>query len=379
MHIVHVVYCFDTGGLENGLVNLINNMDDEKYTHSIVTMVGHNETFAKRLIKPIQIYSLNKQPGKDLGVFVRAYKLFKKIAPDIVHTRNFATLEMQLPAFFAGITKSIHGEHGWDIFDPKGTVKKYQWVRRVLSPLVSKFVPLSSELESYLVDSVGIKTKKIVRICNGVDLKRFDAEEGLIDPFPFNEPTQRVFGSVGRLEEIKDHFNLICAFNFLISNNAKYRENSRLVLVGDGSQRAKIEQYILDNNLQDLVWMAGNRREIPALMKCFDVFILPSKAEGISNTILEAMASELPVIATKVGGNGDLVNNGITGTLVDPHDSKLLAIAMAEYIENPDQIKLQGEQGLARVRHEFSLDTMVKNYSTLYDNLFSQKINGRNL
>jgi len=123
--IVHILHRFDVGGLENGVVNLINHLPEAEFEHAIVAMEGFSSEFAKRLNRKIEIFSVDKKPGKDIGVYFRLYRLLRKLKPDIVHTRNLGAIEAQVPAFLAGVKYRIHGGHGWDIYDPKGDVKKY--------------------------------------------------------------------------------------------------------------------------------------------------------------------------------------------------------------------------------------------------------------
>lgn len=371
IHVVHVIYRFDTGGLENGIVNIINGLSDDLYTHSIVTLTGHSDKFAARLKKTVHIYSLEKKPGKDLFVFLRAFRLFKAIKPDVVHTRNFATIEFQLPAFLARVRYRIHGEHGWDIFDPQGEVKKYQLARRALSLIIDRFVPLSRELEIYLTERVGIAPRNITRICNGVDLKRF-GELSRVDAdiksntFSWADSGIFVIGSVGRLEKIKDHRNLVLAFSLLGGQDHSVLEHCRLVIAGEGSQRAELERLIHEKGLDDKVFLIGDQADIPAVMRHFNLFVLPSKAEGISNTILEAMACGLPVVATQVGGNADLLEDGKTGKLVPSENPVLLSNVMRQYLKDKALAENHGKAGKQRVAKEFSLDVMLKNYDGLY-------------
>ncbi len=371
--IVHVLHRFAVGGLENGVVNLINNLSEDKYRHAIVAMDGFCPEFVKRLNKNVPIYSVDKRPGKDVLVYWRLWKLLRKINPDIVHTRNLSALEAQLPAFFAGIPARVHSEHGWDVRDPNGDVKKYQRIRRIFGVLVHIEIPLSRQIESYLVGRVGISPKKIVRICNGVDLTRFSGLKGSEPKGALFSTDQFVFGCVGRLEEIKGHKFLAQAFCTLIEKNPEMREVVRLCFVGDGSKRGELESILQQGRVLELCYFSGNSSDVPAMLKQFDCFVLPSLAEGISNTILEAMASSLPVIATNVGGNADLIEDGKTGTLVKKADSEALSAAMVRYIRSQDLARAHGEAGFRRVAANFSLDAMVSQYAEVYDKLLCKR------
>ncbi len=125
--IVHVIYRLGVGGLENGLVNLINRLPSESYRHAIVCLTDSTD-FSKRIQRQdVAIYEIHKKPGQDWGSFVKVYKLFKQIKPAIVHTRNLAAIEYQICALLAGVPYRVHGEHGWDVYDPDGNNVKYQW------------------------------------------------------------------------------------------------------------------------------------------------------------------------------------------------------------------------------------------------------------
>ncbi len=362
--IAHILHRFDVGGLENGVVNLINRIPEERFTHVIICMQGYNPEFCRRLNRQVAVISVAKKEGKDLGVYFRLYQVIKRLQPDIVHTRNLSAMEAQLPAFLAGVPYRIHGEHGWDIYDPKGEVRKYQIIRKVFSFFVHRFVPLSSELENYLVERVGIPKHKMTRICNGVDLTRFGnqvSEKPLAWPFAVDS---FVFGCVGRLELIKGHIDLLRAFHLALQRNPGL--NLRLCLVGDGSQRAVLETFIADNGLVNDIYLAGNQSDIPRYLKQFDCFVLPSHGEGISNTILEAMASGLPVIATRVGGNADLISEDGNGLLVEARSPEAMAEAMLRLASDRVLQERYSNRSRQRVKEKFSLSVMVDNYINVY-------------
>jgi glycosyltransferase involved in cell wall biosynthesis len=138
-------------------------------------------------------------------------------------------------------------------------------------------------------------------------------------------------------------------------------------MVGDGPLRAEVQTLLNEAGVQDLVWLAGERNDIASVLRGFDCFVLPSRGEGISNTILEAMASSLPIIATDVGGNAELVERGRTGELVAPGDPDAMAEKILHYGRSPDRAGTAGQAGRSRVERLFSLDVMVHQYKELYD------------
>lgn len=364
--IAHIVFSFRVGGLENGMVNLINRLPANQFRHAIVSLTDVDPAFVARIARPdLQLIELHKKPGPGAALFPQMFRTLRALRPAIVHTRNLAALEMVVPAWAAGVPVRIHGEHGRDVDDPHGDRAKPRWVRRAYSPFVTQYIALSRELENYLTARVGIANRRVSLFCNGVDAARFHpAERGRdsLEGSPFNDPALCVVGTVGRLQAVKDQLGLVKAFSLI----AGQLPNLRLVIVGEGGMRGAIESAVRDAGLVSKVWLAGERADVPDVMRSFDIFTLPSIAEGISNTVLEAMASGLPVVATAVGGTPELVCEGETGTLVPASDPQRLAAALAGLARDPARIAAFGHAARQRIEAEFSLDAMVARYGNLY-------------
>lgn len=368
--IAHVVYRFDVGGLENGIVNLIDRLPDSSWRHVVVALTEVSPEFAKRVQRQdVQYVSLHKAPGHLWKLYPQLTRMFRELQPAVVHTRNLAALEATVPAFAAGVGARIHGEHGRDASDPDGARRRYQWVRRAYSPFVSQYVAVSKDLERYLRERVGIAKDRIVQLCNGVDSKRFrpvnDAGSA-IDGCPFRAPDKWLIGTVGRMDPVKDQLTLARAFVLALRMNPDARTRMRLIMVGEGVLRAESERILRDGGVRELAWFAGSRNDIAHLMRGLDCFVLPSLAEGISNTILEAMACGLPVVATRVGGNMELVEDGVTGRLVAASDPPAMAQAILRYLENPAEARVHGSTARERIESSFSLDRMADRYHELY-------------
>ena len=372
--IAHVIYHLAVGGLENGLVNVINRIPEDRYRHVIISFHDYTD-FRNRIKNPnVEVHVLHKHPGKDLRLYWKLWRLFQHLKPDIVHTRNLATLESQLPALLAGVPYRIHGEHGRDIHDLDGTSRKYQLLRRLFRPLIHRYIALSLDLKRYLQDRIGVPECKIFHICNGVDTERFtpaSAQTRSVLPGDFSAADKVVLGTVGRMEAVKDQITLVNAFVRLVQEYPGGRERLRLVMVGDGALRGAAESILEQAGLEQIAWLPGERDDVPELLSAMDVFVLPSLAEGISNTILEAMASGLPVVATDVGGNYELVDQGTTGFLVPRADPVALAAAIRSYVDDPDLRRRHGENARKRCENEFSIETMVQRYRDIYDELLN--------
>lgn len=380
--ILHVVYRFAVGGLENGVVNLINRLPEEAFRHGIVSLTDVSEEFCRRVARQDVIYvALHKGPGHALRLYPRLYRLFRSLKPAIVHTRNLAALEAVVPAWAAGVPVRVHGEHGWGAQDPDGTRTRYRHVRQLFSPFVHRYIALSQHLERYLVEAVGIGKARVLQIYNGVDTERFrPAKEApvAIQDYPFQDPRLWVVGTVGRMEPVKDTPTLARAFVRALQRSPEAQQRLRLALVGDGPLREATRRVLEDAGVAHLAWMPGERADVAELLRGFHCFALPSRAEGISNTILEAMATGLPVIATRVGGNAELVADDMTGRLVPPADPEALASRILDYFHHPEVARRHGTAGRSRVIRQFSLEQMVARYRETYEALLPARRGERN-
>lgn len=370
--IAHVIYGLKTGGVENGLVNLINHMPAERYRHAIVCITDYSDFRLRIRRAGVECYALHKPPGKVPGFYVKVWKLLRQLRPRIVHTRNLATLAAQVPAMLAGVPARIHGEHGRDMGDLDGSNVKYQRIRRLMRPFVHHYIALSKDLERYLIDKIGVPPQRLTQIYNGVDTEVFHPARPPRASLPvadFAGADTVVIGTVGRMQAVKDQLTLVRAFIRLLTLRTDLRQRLRLTIIGEGALRAPALDVLREAGMLNLAWLPGERADIAELMRGFDVFVLPSLAEGISNTILEAMATGLPIVATRVGGNPELVEEGRTALLVPADDPHAMAGAIAVYADDAAKRAQHGAAGRAAAEARFSLAAMVKAYMDVYDRL----------
>jgi sugar transferase (PEP-CTERM/EpsH1 system associated) len=370
--IAHVIYRLAIGGMENGLVNLINLLPAERYRHAIVCVDDFSD-FRKRIRDPdVEVYAMHKHRIRQWQLFRKLFDLFKRLGPSIVHSRNRSGLDSLLPALAAGVPIRLHGEHGWDVDDLDGQNRKLRALRILHRPLVSQYVCVSKHLERYLAERVGVASRRITQIYNGVDITRFKPRpQGAVGGLGtlWGNPPRFVVGTVGRLQAVKNQRGLLDAVRLLFERHPEARAHIGIAIVGDGPERAVLETRAREAGLQDVVAFLGARDDVADLLPDFDVFVLPSLAEGISNTILEAMACGVPVIATAVGGNVELVQDGLTGRLVPPRDDDRLMAAIYEMFSDRQLATDRGAKARARAESIFSLSTMVAAYDTLYSTL----------
>ena len=368
--VLHVVYRFDVGGLENGIVNLLNHMPRSTYRHVVLALTEVTE-FRRRVLRDdVEFIALHKPPGHGVWLYPALFRLFRTLKPTIVHSRNLAALETVIPAWLAGVPMRVHGEHGRDVDDLDGNSRRYQWMRRLYRPFVNHYCALSKELRDYLVDKVNVPPARITQIYNGVDSERFQrGDEGrlTIDGCPFGGPEHWLIGTVGRMQSVKNQVSLAHAFVRALQLDPALRTRLRLVMIGDGPLRAECQAILANAGVSKLAWLPGERHDVANIMRGLDCFVLPSLAEGVSNTILEAMASGLPVIATNVGGNAELVTHGLTGELVPAANPQSLAESLLKLAGDPVMARAMGRAGRASAEARFSMQAMVSAYCGIYD------------
>ncbi len=375
--IVHIIYTLSTGGMENGLVNIINRMPAGHYRHVIVCLTTA-DAFAQRITADeVEIIELHKREGHDLRCYRELRKLIRRLKPDIVHSRNLAALEAQLCTVGIPGIRRVHGEHGREIFDVDGSNRKYLLLRKVMRLLIHRYITVSKDLETWLASVVGVKPDRIHQIYNGVDHDRFAPQTAkplaLLPKSWQGLDAILIVGTVGRLTPVKDQQILLRALSNIRRAHTELDDRVRLLIVGDGPLRGELTGLIERLDLQDRVWLAGDRDDVPDLLQTMDVFVLPSLGEGISNTVLEAMASARPVVATAVGGNVELVEEGVSGSLVPVGDVDALSGALVSLLEDERERRRQGDNGRQRVCREFDWERTVAAYVGVYEKLLGRR------
>jgi sugar transferase (PEP-CTERM/EpsH1 system associated) len=369
--VLHVIHHLVMGGLENGLVNLINTMPAERYRHAILCVENYNDFRLRIQRQDVEVYALHRSRIGIWRMRLAMWRLCRRLKPAIVHSRNMSGLDVLLPARLAGVRACVHGEHGWDVGDLDGSQWKPALLRRLHAPLIDRYITVSQDLARYLARRVGVAQPRIKQVYNGVDTARFVPRAAGASrpalPDGLDAPDHIVIGTVGRLQPVKDQATLLRAFARLRHTQPALWPRLRLAIVGGGPLEQALHELVAELGVQQQVWLPGARDDVPAILASFDVFVLPSLSEGISNTILEAMACGLPVLATGVGGNLELVRDGACGRHFQPGDVDGLAALLAAY---GGDAALRGAHGAAARKiavEEFSMAAMVNNYMAVYD------------
>ena len=368
--VVHLVYALGVGGLETLLVDCINRMP--AYRHAVVCLTRYT-SFAERIRRDdVELFALDKPPGLGLSTHLAFWQLMRRLRPAVLHTYNLAALEYAFTATLAGVRVRIHAEHGRDASDPHGLNPKHNFLRRRIAPFVDRFIPVSEDLNRWLDEVVRIAPAKTLFIKNGVDTDKY-APGGLPAADSPWQPGDIVIGTVARVQDVKNHRLLVEALARLHARHPQLATRVKLSIVGDGPLLPAVRQQVQNLGLQDAVWLPGARVDIGSLLHTFTMFALPSLAEGTPVSMLEAMACGLPVVASRVGGIPEVVDDGVQGLLVPVGDVEALAQAMARYALDADLRARHGRAARTRVEERFSMRAMLAAYGDLYAGLCRRK------
>ncbi len=366
---MHVVDHLGKGGLENGLVNVIENLDSTRFEHVVyaIRKLGPN---AERLAKGgVRVICQGKQDSDSRFQIGRLAGAIREVQPDIVHSRNWAAVESVLAARWVRSCKVVHSEHGLEAHANASEPRRRVWFRRLAYELAHRVLSVSYQLRDLHARRTGFAAERMTVIHNGVDRRRFhpdpQARVRVRQELGFAED-EFCIGCVGNFFPVKGHITALEAMEAVAARCPKWR----LLLIGEGPERSNLESFVAGHpGWSKHVSFLGSSDRVPELLNALDAYVLPSVAEGISNSLLEAMATGLPVIATETGGNPEVVVDGDSGLLFPIGGFGLLADHLIALQSSQERRLVLAEGGLKRVREEFSLDSMIAKYGQLYEGL----------
>jgi sugar transferase (PEP-CTERM/EpsH1 system associated) len=370
--VVHLIYRLDFGGLENLMVERINRMPAGAYRHAVVCLTDYTG-FAKKISKPnVGLYALHKQPGLSLGTHAALYRLLRRLQPAILHSYNLSAIEYAPAALLAGVPVRINGAHGRDAADPHGRNRKHKLLRRLMVPFYDCCYANSADLLEWNRKVIGVPESKSRLLGNGIDTDKFHPR-GPGDAAGHFGPGCTVIGTVGRVQDVKDHASLVDAFILLRERLPEQRERLRLAIIGDGPLLPAIRARVEAAGIAELVWLPGARSDVAEILRGLDLFAMSSIAEGTPGSALEAMASGLAVVGTRVGGLPEVIDDGVTGSVVPASSPAAMAAALERYVRDPALAAQHGAAGRERVQRHYNMAAMVAAYQSLYDSLCERK------
>lgn len=362
--ILHVLPSLEIGGMENALINLINGLDATVFENIIFCFdTPHEEEPLQFRLKnqDTRIYKFYKGNGVNYSLPWRISRILNKEAVDIIHTRNFAALLYGAIASRFAATQCV-------ISDIRGHFTEEQGLKaKRLSFLISHFVTVSNDIRISMSERFKISEKKIRTIYNGVNHNGCNQSFGSAREKLGLNPENFVIGTVGRLEPVKDYSTLIRAAQPLLKQDPA----ARLLFVGDGSQRSGLENLAQELEIAEQTIFTGYQSEVIPFIQSMDLFVLSSISEGISNVLLEAMSCALPIVATEVGGNPEVVVENQTGYLFPAGQTADLTGKIKLLHATPSLRKQLGQAGQLVVKERFSMQKMIAAYQDLYISLLN--------
>lgn len=373
LRILHVMARLGTGGTEHGVLKVVDGLGHDRFEHRFCAVRGLDPGFGSHMGLAAQAYSVGtSKPGQQFPL-LRLVRIMRQFRPHIVHSRNFGALDAVAAARLAGVPVTIHSEHGYELDILTGLPFRRRILYRTLLPMADAVFTVSNDLRIFHSRQSQLPLDSFRVLYNGVDTDRFSSQpiERANIRKQLGVPASRlVLGSVGRLVPLKDHGTLLKAAELILRRG----RDIHVVLVGGGSELPKLKAYVEGSTeLAGRVSFTGASEDIPGLLNSMDIFVLPSISEGMSNTVLEAMASGLPVVVTRAGGNPELVDEGRNGLFFPPGDAVMLADLLDGLANAPDQRRALGDAGRHRVLDEFSLPAMVHRYRELYFELAARR------
>ncbi|MHB8624058.1 MAG: glycosyltransferase [Sulfuricaulis sp.] len=365
LHIQHVLLSLQPGGLENGVVNVVNGLNPSRFQSSICCLKHAGEFSSRILPNRAQIYEMGWQGGNDYLLPLRLGQMFRRTQTDIVHTRNpEAFFYGFLGAKLAGVRVVIHSEHGRPFPDKPHRMR----LQRFLSRFTDRIFSVSKQLKQDLVTHIGIPAARIDVLYNGVDTNMTCARDRTAVRRELNlHDSDIVIGSVGRLVSVKNYAMLLRAVSALLANH-----EVKVIFVGEGPERPALEALTDSLQIRQSVRFLGHRNDVRDMLIGMDIFVLPSQSEGMSNTLLEAMAAGIPVVASDVGGNTEIVRDKQDGLIFHHNDLTQLQTCLAKLCHDDTYRKQLGRSGQLRVFQAFSIQAMIARYEELYNRTFEE-------
>ena len=362
INVAHIVQSFDVGGIEKLVVDLITNSKDSRFQYTVFCIDSKGRLASGLEEKGVEVIELNKRKGVDLSLIFRFADELKRRKIEVAHSHNPG------PAFYGGLAARLSGipviiysKHGIKL----GARLKDKLLETFSFMLQDHIVAVSEKAFRFMIDKERAPAKKMLLIENGIDLNQFKTgdlkKEAVLSKYDLPQ-LQYIIGIVARLDRLKDIPTLISAFGML----AKGHPDTSLVVIGDGEERGALEKLVKEIGLVDKVFFLGAQTRIPELLSIFSMFVLSSITESSPISLIEAMAAGLPVVATNVGGNAELIKDGYNGFIVEPKDIVGMRDAMLKIIEDKGLAKSMGEANRKAAFSKYGIENTIKEYESLY-------------
>jgi glycosyltransferase involved in cell wall biosynthesis len=359
---MHLIGSTGLYGAERWILALMRAMDKQRVRSTLVNLVDNAEERSA-------VVQAADQRGLDAFDFVTGGK-FNPLAAfrlarwareqqvDIIHGHGFKSDMLGLMTAKIARCRVMTTPHGWSL-ERDRKLQLYEKLDRFSFRFMDMVCPLSPDLANGLKDAVDHSRLRL--IFNGVDIDEIQETK----PVQRKYPDSYTIGYIGQLIERKDMPTLIAAFQLL----SKERANIRMLVIGDGAKRVELQSQCELLDISGLIDFFGFRPDAASWLKTFDLFVLPSRMEGIPRCVMEALAASVPVVVTDIPGNRNLVCHKETGLLFSVGDTQQLTECIAFMIDNPAEAKEMARCGKRKVEEEYSNKKMAREYTSVYENL----------
>ncbi|MBB3228579.1 glycosyltransferase involved in cell wall biosynthesis [Luteibacter sp. Sphag1AF] len=364
MNITHVVESLDRGGLERMVLELVKLQHIQGHRCQVVCLYETGSLAHELDALGIPVMACKKRNGVDFRALARVREQVRRHDTEVMHTHNAVAHYQSVLATWGMSLRVINTRHG---MGGNQRARRREWFYRRALSRTHTVVAVCEAARTDAIRRGIVPRAKAMVVPNGIDVGAFHVTNAqmrlrLKRILRLSERSE-IIGTVGRLNWAKDQVNLIRAFRHVHDR----RPDTALVLIGDGELRDELEICAASEGVSNSVYFLGDRSDVRDLLQGLDLFVLPSISEGYSMALLEACATGLPIVATAVGGNAEIVHDGFSGHLVPARDACALAEAMLELLRDQTEARRYGQAARAWVEHHGSLRAMASRYGALYD------------
>jgi glycosyltransferase involved in cell wall biosynthesis len=375
--VVYVIPRMSIGGAQKHLIEVLRRLDRRRFAPALCCLAtdrpGAQDLLGAVRELDVPILDARVRDGSNALIRPGTWRQVARIAGELrrrrvgvvhsylFHANWFGTAAGRL----ARVPVTIVSKRNVDVYERA----RDRWACRLVNRAADCVTAVAGGVAEHVHRTEGCPRDKIVVIPNGIDVRDVAAAAGGATESLGIAADRQVMGTIARLVWYKGHEELLEA----TARVARAEPRATLVVVGDGPLRRSLERRAHDLGLNGAARFLGSVPQAWRLLPRFDIFVLPSRWEGMSNGLLEAMAAGRPIVATAVGGNPELITDGETGLLVPPQDPEALAAAMLRLIRDPALARRLGQAARRRVETDFTLEAMVRRLETLYDDLLARK------
>ncbi|HUT25496.1 MAG TPA: glycosyltransferase [Sumerlaeia bacterium] len=365
IRVAHIINDMGVGGAQRQVANLFRAIDRARFDLRLICLAKKG-AFGEQLERDgFEVVALGKRGRVHLAMMRHLVRVLREWRPDVAHCSVFtANLWGRIAGKLAGVPVLITHEQSAVSLEKRHR----RWIDRVLSRFTFRVLAVSDDLRRRVIAEEGVSTGKVEVLYNAIDCDEIErATAAPLESFPGRDGFR--VGIVGRLECRKDHLTLVRAAARVV----REIPHAAFLLVGDGPDRPAVEREIARLGLEENVRLLGERDDVPRLLRAFDLYVLSSVTEGLSLSILEAMAAGRAVVATRVGGNPELLEDGKAGILVPAQDPEAMADAVARLLKDPEERRTLGERARARAREVFDVHPIARRLEEIYERALEER------